>query len=92
MATHLGNILRMTAQWRCILVMFLLLNGIADAQVRISEFMASNAGTLADEDGDFEDWIEIHNFSPSPVNLYNWSLTDNLIILFGVWLQLWTGL
>ena len=51
MATHLGNILRMTAQWRCILVMFLLLNGIADAQVRISEFMASNAGTLADEDG-----------------------------------------
>ncbi len=27
----------------------------------ITEFMASNDSTLADEDGDFSDWIEIHN-------------------------------
>jgi len=49
----------------------------APAQVRISEFMASNTSTLADEDGSFEDWIEIQNISPTPVNLLNWSLTDN---------------
>ena len=27
----------------------------------ISEFMADNDTVLADEDGDFSDWIEIHN-------------------------------
>jgi hypothetical protein len=29
------------------------------ADLLISEFMASNKNTLADEDGDFSDWIEI---------------------------------
>lgn len=43
----------------------------------ISEFMASNTRTLADEDGDYEDWIEIHNYGASQVNLLGWSLTDN---------------
>ncbi|MBC8095248.1 MAG: lamin tail domain-containing protein [Akkermansiaceae bacterium] len=38
--------------------------------------MASNSRTLADEDGSFEDWIEIHNFSSTNVNLYGWGLTD----------------
>ena len=33
----------------------------------ISEFMAQNDNTLADEDGDFPDWIEIYNAYPSPV-------------------------
>jgi len=47
------------------------------AQLRITEFMASNAGTIADEDGSFEDWIEIQNNSPVTVNLFDWSLTDN---------------
>lgn len=49
----------------------------AQAQLRISEFMASNSNTLADEDGSFEDWIEIQNISPTTVNLLDWSLTDN---------------
>ena len=47
------------------------------AQLRISEFMASNASTLADEDGAYEDWIEIQNNSPVTVNLLDWSLTDD---------------
>ena len=49
----------------------------APAQLRISEFMASNTHTLADEDGSFEDWIEIQNSSPATVNLLDWSLTDS---------------
>jgi CotH kinase protein/Concanavalin A-like lectin/glucanases superfamily/Lamin Tail Domain len=49
----------------------------ANAQVRITEFMASNASTLADEDGDFSDWIEIQNTNSASVNLLNWSLTDS---------------
>lgn len=47
------------------------------AQLRITEFMASNTGTLADEDGSFEDWIEIQNNSPFTVSLFDWSLTDD---------------
>jgi len=47
------------------------------AQLRITEFMASNASTLADEDGSYEDWIEIQNNSPTTVNLLDWSLTDD---------------
>ena len=46
------------------------------AQVRITEFMASNTHTLADEDGDFSDWIELQNTSSNSVNLLNWALTD----------------
>src|SRR5438034_7985681 len=49
----------------------------AASQVIISEFMADNTRTLADEDGSFEDWIEIYNAGAGPVNLDGWSLTDN---------------
>jgi hypothetical protein len=48
----------------------------AASQVIISEFMASNSRTLADEDGSFEDWIEIYNTGATTVNLLGWSLTD----------------
>ena len=42
----------------------------------ISEFMAVNDSTLQDEDGDFSDWIEIHNPDATAVNLDGWHLTD----------------
>lgn len=48
----------------------------AKAQVTISEFMASNSRTLADEDGDYSDWIELHNTAGSEVSLQGWFLTD----------------
>lgn len=47
------------------------------AQVVITEFLASNQSVLADEDGDFSDWIELHNPSGSLVNLNGWYLTDD---------------
>jgi hypothetical protein len=50
---------------------------LAQDAVRISEFMAVNNATLADEDGDFSDWLEIHNAGIGPVNLGGWHLTDN---------------
>lgn len=43
----------------------------------ISEFMAANSRTLADEDGDFSDWIEIHNPGATTLDLDGWSLTDD---------------
>ena len=39
--------------------------------------MASNTRTLADEDGEFVDWIELHNTGTTLVNLSGWSLTDS---------------
>lgn len=44
--------------------------------VVISEFMARNASSLADEDGDESDWIELQNLGLSPVSLEGWFLTD----------------
>lgn len=63
-------------------LMFTVLLGLgwvqaSDAQVEISEFIASNDETLSDEDGDFSDWIELHNTSGSAVNLSGWYLTDD---------------
>lgn len=43
----------------------------------ISEFMASNNRVLADEDGDFPDWIEIHNLAPHAASLAGLYLTDD---------------
>jgi len=45
--------------------------------VIITEFMASNASGLTDEDGDRPDWIELYNRSASAVNLDGWTLTDD---------------
>jgi hypothetical protein len=33
----------------------------SEYKLRISEFMASNKSVAADFEGDFSDWIEIHN-------------------------------
>ncbi len=49
----------------------------APGQVVISEFMASNGNTLADEDGDYPDWIELYNPGAAAVDLDGWYLTDN---------------
>lgn len=43
----------------------------------ITEFMAENDNTLADEDGDFSDWVEIFNGGTNTVNLNGWHLTDS---------------
>ena len=67
---------------RSLLLFFLLAIGFASgstvqAQVFISEFLASNSNGLEDEDGDTPDWIELHNPSHSPMNLGGWYLTDD---------------
>lgn len=56
--------------------LFFLAPGPAGAQVVVSEFMAANATGLQDEDGDYSDWIEIHNAGGTPVELDGWHLTD----------------
>lgn len=43
----------------------------------ITEIMAINGKTIADEDGDYSDWIEIYNPGESAIDMNNWSLTDD---------------
>ncbi len=50
--------------------------GLADGQVVISEFLASNHSDITDEDGVWRDWIEVHNTGPA-INLQGWYLTDD---------------
>ncbi len=47
------------------------------AEVVINEFVSSNGTILADEDGDFEDWIELYNTSTTETDLTDWGLSDS---------------
>jgi len=52
-------------------------SGIYSGALVINEFMAANGAGRTDEDGDYSDWIEIHNRSSAAINLSGWSLTDD---------------
>jgi hypothetical protein len=56
------------------------------ADLVLNEFLAANISTngLADEDGEQQDWIEIYNRGLEPVDLENWSLSDDAG-LTGLW-------
>ena len=45
--------------------------------VIISEFMEKNRAVIADEDGDFSDWVELYNAGDEPVSLKGWRISDN---------------
>ncbi len=49
----------------------------AYGQVVLNEVMASNGETLADEDGDNSDWIELYNAGIHAVNLTGYALSDD---------------
>src|SRR5260221_7235533 len=49
----------------------------AEEKVFITEFMAANTRTLADQDRQFHDWLELYNAGTNAVNLEGWYLTDN---------------
>lgn len=52
--------------------------GTSGNPIQLSEVMASNNGSLADENGEYPDWIELHNTSDSDFNLEGYSLTDKV--------------
>jgi len=61
-----------------LLILTLFLPSHSEAQsVIINEVMASNSFTLADEDGDYEDWIELHNIGTETVYLQGWFISDD---------------
>ena len=43
----------------------------------LNEVMPSNGSIVADEDGDFSDWIELYNNNSSPINLEGYGISDD---------------
>ncbi len=71
-------------------------------QISLNEINASNASIIADEDGDYEDWIEIYNYGDEEVNLKGFYLSDDyaepymwefpeMILLPGEFLLVWAS-
>ena len=52
-------------------------SGTAAGNVQINELMSANDSVLADEDGDFSDWIELYNAGTQTVELGNHGLSDD---------------
>ena len=50
---------------------------VSDSPIEITELMAKNMSYAADENGEFLDWIEIHNKSAYTVSLNNYALSDS---------------
>ena len=47
------------------------------SDIVINEFMASNQVTIQDQDGEFDDWIELYNNGDTQVDLTDFHLSDN---------------
>lgn len=47
-------------------------------EVVINEIMARNQTTVADQDDEYDDWVEIFNNTTNTVNLEGWFLSDDL--------------
>jgi len=46
----------------------------------INEFMASNSKSVEDPQGDYDDWIEIHNFGVDAIDVGGMYLTDDMSV------------
>ncbi|MEZ4525588.1 MAG: carbohydrate-binding domain-containing protein [Desulfobacterales bacterium] len=69
--------------------------------VVINEFMADNAATVMDQDGEYDDWIELYNKSSEAIslagchltdkttNLTQWTFPDGTTIAAGNYLIIW---
>jgi hypothetical protein len=60
------------------LILSVLSNALLAQNVVINEILASNTSTIQDEDGSYQDWIELYNNGASSVNLLGYGLTDNV--------------
>jgi hypothetical protein len=55
----------------------LLTQASGDGKLSINEFMASNSVTIADQDGEYDDWVEIFNQSDETVSFDSLYLSDS---------------
>lgn len=50
---------------------------LSDLKIAINELQASNSSTIADEVGEYDDWLELYNYDSKALNLEGLFLTDN---------------
>lgn len=50
---------------------------LQQSDVVINELMASNTRTITDQNGQFDDWIELYNKANTSVDISNWYISDN---------------
>ncbi|TVR39687.1 MAG: hypothetical protein EA392_05675 [Cryomorphaceae bacterium] len=65
----------------CLFIISLTLAFAPSAQAQsivINEMMSSNATTIADMDGDYEDWFELYNDGQDTVNLDGFRVSDDI--------------
>jgi hypothetical protein len=63
-----------------ILAISLVVSAKADIPLVINELMASNNNCIQDPQGQFDDWLEIHNYSSSDIDIGGMYLTDDLSV------------
>ncbi len=62
-----------------LLIIFILISfKLSISQVVLNEFMSLNLTTISDEDGDFSDWLEIFNSGTNSLNLYGYTISDDI--------------
>ena len=52
-------------------------SNVVSEKIAINEFMSSNGKIIADEDGTYQDWIELYNYGQTTVNLTGFGLSDD---------------
>lgn len=60
----------------CVFAAVFVMNANAQT-IAINEIVSSNVSSIADEDGSYEDWIELYNYGSAAVNLEGYGITDN---------------
>jgi len=63
-----------------ILLLLFFIGSVSAQNLQINEFMASNDTAYPDENGEFDDWIEIYNPGTTPVDIGGWYITDDLAV------------
>jgi len=53
--------------------------GTASSDIYINEFLASNTACYADQNGEFDDWVELYNSADSVISLEGYYLSDDLV-------------
>jgi hypothetical protein len=69
----------MRKQYALVLALICFLYENSSAQLIIHEGSNKNYATVADEDGDSEDWIELYNNTYFAIDLQGYSLTDKSV-------------
>ena len=67
----------MNIRYYLTLLLVVFISSSAYGQLSINEIMASNATIIADNEGEFDDWIEIYNAGNVSVNLAGLYLSDD---------------